>query len=235
MNMPITIGLPQLVLLILTIIGLALLISSLMSLFRRRAYYEDVEDEKYKFAKRYYRHHFRWARGFLGLILLLVAVCLLWFATLMQTYLALTGEIKVAHVHASTLANAPHEMNVELVLYDKNGHQTSDNSYLVAGDEWMVQGDILKVSPWLNVLGLHSGFKLTRLEGRFNDPNSEHNAKHTVVELNGGDGAFFQTAYSHQSWFAPFVDAAYGNAVFQAAGTFDIFATQDALIARPAS
>ncbi len=29
------------------------------------------------------------------------------------------------------------------------------------------------------------------------------------------------------------VDASYGNAVFQTAGSFDIFATQDALIARP--
>src|SRR5438552_1222924 len=115
-----------------------------------------------------------------------------------------------------------------------HGHQTADNTYLIHGDEWMVQGDILKFSPWLNVIGLHSGYKLTRLEGRYDDIKLENTAPRTAIELNGGDDNFFKTAYTQKSWFSPFVDAAYGNAVFQAPGTFDVFATQDALIARPA-
>ena len=61
----------------------------------------------------------------------------------------------------------------------------------------------------------------------------EDTARHTAIALNGGDDAFFQTTYMQKQWFAPFVDAAYGNAVFQAPGSFDVFATQDALIARP--
>lgn len=54
------------------------------------------------------------------------------------------------------------------------------------------------------------------------------------VVLNGGDDNFFKAAYAQKSWFSWFVDASYGNAVFQAPGAFDVFATQDALIARPA-
>ncbi|HYT45647.1 MAG TPA: hypothetical protein VEP90_25200, partial [Methylomirabilota bacterium] len=152
---------------------------------------------------------------------------------LVQSYLGLTGEIKVAHIRATTIANVAHQMSVELMLYDGNGHITLDNTYLIQGDEWMVQGDIIKFPAWLNVIGLHAGYKLTRLEGRYNDIKLENTAHHTAVPLNGGDDNFFQTSYTHKQWFAPFVDAEYGNAVFQASGSFDVFATQDALIARP--
>ena len=79
----------------------------------------------------------------------------------------------------------------------------------------------------------HSYYKLTRLEGRFDDINLERSSPHSAIALNGGDDNLFKTAYTQQSWFGWFVDAAYGNAVFQSPGNYDVFATQDALIARP--
>lgn len=230
MNFPLQVGWPQVCLLLIAAIGIALLISSVLSLGRRRMHTYKDEDGV---VRTHSRRHFRFGRGLGGILLLVVAILLLWVSTLVQSYLGLTGEIKVAHVHATSIANAPHQMSVDVTLYDGNGHVASDNSYLVQGDEWMVQGDIVKFPAWLNVVGLHSGYKLTRLEGRFDDPNMERTAQHTVVELNGGDDNFFKTTHTQKAWFGPFVDAAYGNAVFQAGGTFDVFATQDALIARP--
>ena len=179
------------------------------------------------------RRRFKVWRGLSGILLLAVAVSLLWITFLVQSYLGLTGEIKVAHIRAKPIANLAHQMSVEVMLYDESGHVTSDNTYLIQGDEWMVQGDIIKFPAWLNIVGLHAGYKLTRLEGRYDDINLENTARHTAIPLNGGDDTFFQTTYVHKQWFAPFVDAAYGNAVFQAPGSFDVFATQDALIARP--
>jgi hypothetical protein len=231
MNVPITLSEPQVILLIIGIVGLLLLISALAGIRSTRVEVYENEKGKSTYVR---RGGGRWGRGILGILLLAIAISLLWIVFVLQTYLGLTGEIKVAHIRATPLANAAHEMSVELILYDENGHTISDHSYLLQGDEWMVQGDILKLSPWLNVMGLHSGYKLTRLEGRFDDPNLEANAKHIVIELNGGDDNFFKTMYAQRTWFSPFVDASYGNAVFQGAGTFDIFATQDALIARPA-
>jgi hypothetical protein len=131
------------------------------------------------------------------------------------------------------IANVAHQMSVQVMLYDGNGQVTSENTYLLQGDEWMMQGDIIKFPAWLNVIGFHAGYKLTRLEGRFDDIALENTARHTAIALNGGEDTFFQTTYMHKQWFALFVDAAYGNAVFQAPGSFDVFATQDALIARP--
>src|SRR2546425_1226761 len=237
MTIPIQIGLPQLILFIIGLIGLGLLISSAMSVRSRSRYWNfKDEEEARKFGRpqlhRYHRR-FRWGRGISGIVLLLIAISLLWLTFLVQAYLGLTGEIKVAHVRATTITNVPHEMSVELTLYDSRGHPTSDNTYLLQGDEWMVQGDIVKFPAWVNFFGMHSGYKLTRLEGRYDDIKLENTAPHTAIALNGGDDKFFQTAYTQRSWFSWFVDASYGNAVFQTPGTFDVFATQDALIARP--
>lgn len=250
MNIPIVIGTPQIILLVLGLIGLILLISSLASLLHllhrehereereeREGHEGRGEREAYRRkVERYrYRPRFKWARGVSGLVLLVIAICLLWVATLTQTYLGLTSDIRVAQVRATTVTNAQHEMFVELTLYNKDGQQTSDNTYLVGGDEWMLQGDIIKFPSWLNILGLHSGYKLTRLEGRYDDPNLERNSKHTVIVLNGGDDQFFKTV-QEQAWTSPFVQAAYGNGVFLAPDgkTYNVYVSQTGLFAQPA-
>jgi hypothetical protein len=133
-------------------------------------------------------------------------------------------------------SNAPHQMNVELILYNQDGHVTSDQYYSVLGDEWMLQADFIKFPTWMNILGFHAGYKLTRLEGSYQDPNLERNSKHTVVELNGGEDNFFKTMQSDRQWFSPFVDAYYGNAVFEPGnGTFDVYASQTGLYAKQIS
>jgi hypothetical protein len=213
MNIPIVISWPQVVLVVISLIGLGLILSMILALGRRR---------------------FKWGRGLGGIVLLVVGVSLLWLTFLVQSYMGLTGAIEVARVHAA-MTQLPHEMSVELVLYNANGQPTSDNTYIVLGDDWMLQGDIVKFPTWLNILGLHSGYKLTRLEGRYNDPHLERNAKHTVIVLNGGDGAFFKTV-QEQAWMSPVIEAAYGNGVFlQADGkTYNVYVSQTGLYAKPA-
>ena len=233
MTIPFQFGWPQILLLLIGLVGLWLCITASLGLLSPSRFLSEDEKERYRRTGHVPRRRFKMTRGFSGLVLLAVAVSLLWLTFLVQSYLGLTGEIKVAHIRATSIANVAHQMSVEVMLYDGNGHVTSDNTYLLQGDEWMVQGDIIKFPAWLNVVGLHAGYKLTRLEGRYDDITLENSAHHTAVPLNGGDDNFFQTTYLHKQWFAPFVDAAYGNAVFQAPGSFDVFATQDALIARP--
>jgi hypothetical protein len=233
MNTPIQIGLPQVIILLVAVLGLGLLISSLMSLVRgQRSVFVDDDGRRY-YSRR--RHGFSLSRSIGGLLLLLVAVTILWVASLVQTYINLTGDIKVAQVHASPVANQPHMMSVELTQYDTSGKQVSDQTYFVMGDRWMLQGDILKFPSWLNLLGLHSGYKLTRLEGQYDDPNDESNLKHTVVTLNGGEDGFFKTVYK-QAWSSPFVEAAYGNAVIVPADNhnYTVLVSQTGLYAKPA-
>ena len=44
--------------------------------------------------------------------------------------------------------------------------QTTQHFFL-RGDQWMIEGDIVKWDPWLNFLGLHTRYRLTRLRGRY--------------------------------------------------------------------
>ncbi len=237
MNFPVQIGLPQIILFIVALIGLWLFITAAAGLVRRREIHE-LKEEVMRTGERYPRRwgfgRLRWKRGISGILLLAIAVSLLWLTFLVQTYLGLTGDIRVARIHATQVANVPHMMSVELILYDQNGKPTSDKTYIVQGDEWMLQGDIVKFPTWLNILGLHSGFKLTRLEGRFDNINMERNSTHTVIELNGGDDNFFKTV-QEQAWTSPFVDSAYGSSTFLSPDgkTYDVFVSQDALHPEP--
>src|SRR5947209_10783237 len=152
MNYPVVIGLPQALLFLLAVVGIGLLISTAMGISGRRVgRYRGDEYEAGKFGRHHrYRRRLPIGRGILGLILLLLALSLLWLTLLVQTYLGLTSDIKVARVHATPVANANHLMSLELILYDQNGHQTSNQTYLVKGDDWRLEGDIIKFPPWLN-------------------------------------------------------------------------------------
>ncbi len=236
MNIPVVLGLPQVFLIILAIAGLVLLLSTVMGVRKRMARDKDdgYEEKARKFG-RLHRHRWRLGRGVGGLVLLLLALSLLWLTLLVQTYLGLTSNIEVARVHATPVANSDHLMSVDLILFDQKGHQASEQTYIVNGDEWMLQGDIIKFPSWLNILGLHSGYKLTRLEGRYDDPQLERNSKHTVVVLNGGDDNFFKTV-QEQAWVSPVVEAAYGSGTFLQADnkTYNVFVSQTGLFAEPA-
>ena len=237
MHIPFQFGFPQILLIIIGIVGLWLFITAALSLIRGHEIHERKEEEakaRYGFVRRRFQRRLRWGRGLGGILMIAIAVSLLWLTFLVQSYLGLTGEIKVAQIRAATFANAPHQMTVELILYDDNGNVASDNHYLMQGDEWMVQGDIVKFPTWANILGLHTGYKLTRFEGRYDSIAMERSAPHFAMELNGGDDGFFQAVNTHPTWYGWLAEASYGNAVFQGAGNYNVFATQDALIARKA-
>lgn len=232
MTVPITLGIPQVILLVVAVIGLGMLISSLMSFGRTEPQKYIDEDGYYAYRR---RPRVRVFRGIGGILLIALSLSMLWTVFLVQTYLGLTSDIPAARVHATQIEGLPHQMSVEVTLFDKNGGQTSDKTYLVKGDRWQLQGNILKFPTWMNILGIHSGYKVTRLEGQYDDPNLEDSQPHTTFALNGGDGDFFKTVYK-QAWSSPFVDAAYGNAVIVPADghTYNVLISQTGLYAKPA-
>jgi hypothetical protein len=161
--------------------------------------------------------------------LILLAIGLLTCAVLATSFVmnGYSSNVLVAKVVAMPVANTQNELSVDVTL---PGGQ--EKAYLVAGNEWMLEGDVIKVSGLLTMAGLHSGYKLTRLEGRFDDPKSEANSKHTVVALSGGDDGVWQAAHTFSGVLAPFIDAEYGNAVFAGPGTWNIYVSQTTLWAK---
>lgn len=225
MSFPEQFGLPQILLIIIAVVALALLVTSLVEL--RRVVDEDLPGRRRKLRM---RPRIRAGRGMSGVALLLAAVFLLWIVALVQTYLGLTGEVKAAHVVATPISNAPHSLSVDLTLYDDKGRTKSHETYQVEGDTWLLQADIVELNHWVNVIGVHSGYKVTRLFGERTDGVSP--TQHQIL-LNGGDGSFFTQMKNGTWWTKPFVRSAYGNAVIASPGEFDVFISQDAIKTRP--
>jgi hypothetical protein len=129
----------------------------------------------------------------------------------MQSYLDMASGTKAAQV-SSVKTSVPGKMLVTLILYDKDGHQTFDDTFLVEGDELNVQGDEIIYASWLNVLGLHSGYKITGWQGQYAESQYDQAAAHSVTPMNGGDDNLFTFVQEH-TWLSPLAEAIHDKGV----------------------
>jgi hypothetical protein len=79
----------------------------------------------------------------------------------------------------------------------------------------MIEGDILKWEDWLNFVGLHTRYRLTRLRGRFLSTEMEKKHPPTIHSLVNREtqplwGYLYR--YGHE---LPLVNTVYGSAAFQ--------------------
>lgn len=211
MSYPVDFGVLQAGAIAVIIAGVALMISALVGLRRKGPWTSLV-------------------RGGGGLVLLAAAALVLWTATLVQTYLGMTGEIRAAHVVVTPVADAEHRLEVELTLFDEEGAPADRGTYRVTGDLWVLQAQIVELEPWVNALGFHSGYKVSRLYGQRLDgiaTGQDH------ILLNGGDRDFFREMTEDRWFTAPFVRSAYGNAVIAMPGEYDVYISRDAIKTSP--
>jgi hypothetical protein len=227
----------QYVLAFIAILAFFVLLWSLWGLVNAERKVETLEDKEGRTYHRYRRvRKFRAKSTITSIIIILIAGFIIGVTGAIQEYIGLTGKILVAHVRAIPVKNQGNipVMSVDLTLYDDNGNKSSEDVYIVNGDEVFIGGDVIQLRGWLNILGFHSGYKLTKLEGMYSDVNLERTQQHTVVVLNGGDDDLFNTAY-HNGWNTIFVTAAYknGSSVPTNGIGYNICASQDAIVPQP--
>ncbi|MEV0250712.1 hypothetical protein AB0H76_29240 [Nocardia sp. NPDC050712] len=211
MNFSVDFGVLQIAMILFLLLGLALLVSALVKV------------------RRVGGMRILLGRGASGLALMVVAVTLLWFATLMQTYLGLTGETKAAHAVVKEVPGQEHQLDVDLTIFGQDGEPDRKEKYLVEGDQWVMQSNIVELHPWVNALGFHSGYKLSRLFGQRTDgePTTQRH-----IFLNGSDKDFFDDMREGEWYTKPFIRSAYGNAVIAVPGEWDIYISHDAIKTR---
>jgi hypothetical protein len=144
--------------------------------------------------------------SFFGMILFLGAF--------LRAYSAFTYEEPVAEILTEAL-DAPRTTRVWLVQYLPS-QRVNTRQFLVRGDQWMIEGDILKWDNWLNFLGLKTRYRLTRLRGRYLDTEAEIRKKPTIYSLVKDENHplwRYLYLYGHE---LPLVSTVYGNAAFQA-------------------
>ncbi len=151
------------------------------------------------------------AAGGLGALSLLTAAALCAaLAVSVHGYRALTREEIAAVVEIEPVV--PQRFVAHVTLADGRSR-----SFELAGDELYVDARVLKWSPWVNLMGLHTSYALDRIAGRYADLEAERQAPRTVHSLvNGAPLDAFVLRRRHEL-LAPLVDASYGSATFTSA------------------
>jgi hypothetical protein len=127
-----------------------------------------------------------------------------------RTYHVFTYEKPVAEVVVEPLGTEK-AGRITLVVFSP----PSMRQFVVQGDQWMIEADIVKWDNWLYLLGLENRYRLTRLRGRYTKTAEEISQKQTVYALvEDEENPLWKYLYDYGAWF-PLVNTVYGNAVFQ--------------------
>ena len=163
------------------------------------------------------------------MILLAVAVssAILFLFAFIQSYTAFTHRELAVTVYCTPVPGAKNEMVIELVTFESPtvGYL---RQYRLLGQQWAIEGHIVKWDDWLNFLGLRTMYKLTRVRGRYlraEDETHKPAAAYSLVAREEDPGWRWLYEYGAR---LPFVHAVYGNTVFtfpSAAKAFRIYVT----------
>jgi hypothetical protein len=154
----------------------------------------------------------------LVLILLLTSIfgMLLFAGFFFRAYRAFTLEEPVAEVVISHPVKGG--VSSITIIQDEPGGKNRARRFEVAGDQWVLEGDILKWRSWLNFLGLHTRYRLTRLRSRYIRTSDEMTKPSTIFPLvEDEDSPLWKWLY-RLGPSVPMVSTVYGNAVFQSSG-----------------
>ncbi len=126
------------------------------------------------------------------------------FSFFLQTFSRYVGEERIGKVYAEIEGS-----RMKIYFYDEK-HNKTYNFYLT-GDQWMVEGCILRWSAILRWLGLDSYYRITRFRGRWITPNGEKPVTFFIIVPEGKMWRFLL----RYGKYIPFVDAVYGIGAFQ--------------------
>jgi hypothetical protein len=150
-----------------------------------------------------------------------------------HAYHVFTHEKPVARIEI-TPTDKPQTMKIKLITFSDKDSASSE-VYTIKGDQWLLEGDILKWDNWLNFLGLDTRYRLTRIRGRYLHTEAEINRETTVYSLvEDEDYPFWKYLYKYGEKL-PFVSTVYGNAVFQYGNRYKkflVFVTASGFIVR---
>ena len=157
----------------------------------------------------------------------------LFFGFFLRAYHAFTYEKPVAEVTIRPLGE-DRLSQVTLKQFLPPDTKISRN-FLIRGDQWVIEGDILKWDPLVNFLGLHTRYRLTRLRGRYLTTQDEVVQKKTIYSLVKDENhVIWRYLYRHGHRL-PWISTVYGNAAFQISeeqGRFSIYVGISGFIVR---
>jgi len=108
--------------------------------------------------------------------------------------------------------------------------------FSINGDELMVDAYVLKWKPWVNILGLHTAYRLDRIRGRFQDIDEERNQPQSIYAINAKSGKGIAQWREDYQFLSLLLDVEHGSASFVSANQkkkFQLAVTTNGLLIRP--
>lgn len=146
---------------------------------------------------------------FLIIFILGILSLVLWIAISFKSYQAFSKE----ELFASVTCQKSREASFDYFIFYKAANQKEAVSFGIKGNQWRIEGVIIKWKGFVNILGMHTWHKPVRLSGRYSDVKLDKIFGITEYGLNEGEDNFWKIAY-RISKFLPLVEAVYGNGVF---------------------
>jgi hypothetical protein len=147
------------------------------------------------------------------LLVIAISVATLLLLAFLQSYTSFTQLERIATVYCTPVPDSENDMFLRLVMVNSStGGRIQE--YRVLGQQWVIEGHVLKWDNWLIFLGLPTMYKLTRVRGRYLKAEDEASMPSTAYSLvPKEEDPFWMWLYQHGSRL-PFVKAVYGNATY---------------------
>ena len=153
---------------------------------------------------------------FLGIVFWLLILAGLGLFLGLRSYRVFTQEELVAVVRCQVSSDPVYSFDLEFTPM-AHGIPAAAVRFPMQGEQWTVEGDILKWHPWLNWVGIRNCHKITRLAGRYVKASAQASAPRSVYEVEGGTSEVWRWLYRWGPKL-PFVEAVYGSAAYVFAG-----------------
>jgi hypothetical protein len=142
-----------------------------------------------------------------GLVFLSVGAACLTMSVAMQGYRAFTREETAATI--TTRPVGPQRFEALFRFADGE-----TRTFEVEGDQLYVDAHIVKWHPIANLLGVHTGYELDRVGGRYEDIEDERQRPRSLYSLKAPKPVDAFALARKYTFLAPLVDAEYGSATF---------------------
>jgi hypothetical protein len=138
-----------------------------------------------------------------ALVMCIFSISLIFLSLFIQTFTRYTSEELIGTVSASASGNT-----IRMRFVDNMKNRTHE--FELAGDQWMVEGYILRWSPEMRWLGAGTYYRVSRFRGRWEEPGGKRMTEYVIQP----EEKSWKYLLQHGEEM-PFVDSAYGIGAFQ--------------------
>lgn len=169
----------------------------------------------------------------LTFFVLAVFTVFFWAAASFRVYQAFSKE----ELFANITCQRSREPSFDYIIFYKPINQKEPFAYGIKGNQWRIDGLVIKWKGFVNLMGVHTWHKPVRLSGRFSNIEKQKKLGSTDYLLNAGEDNFWRFIYKANK-LLPFIEAVYGSGAFVPCKenvVYNVYVTTSGYLIKPTS